>query len=334
MASHGTPYALGPDGWEGPGLPQSTLPSFMGAPWVPCKAEPLREAGAKAVFLGVPFDQATVYRSGSSSAPRALRWASEMFLPYQGDFDINVFDEFRLTDVGDVPMVPADAARCRSYIENHVDQILQAGAMPICIGGDHSIPIPIGRALSKNVQGKFGYVHFDAHIDCQPNFAGEKFTNWSHVARMIELDNVDPKNVAIVGARGALNPPEQWEFVEEHGIRVFRMREVEERGIEDVVREALDIVTDGTETFYCSLDTDVVDASAMPGTDAPEPGGLLSREMLRACELIGARKPAVLDIVELIPAYDHPSFISLRLAGYMILHVLGGWATGGERVKS
>jgi agmatinase len=150
---------------------------------------------------------------------------------------------------------------------------------------------------------------------------------------MIELHNVDTSNVAIVGARGALNPPEQWQFVEEHQIRVYRMREIQKRGLEVVVNEALDIVTNGTDAFYCSLDSDVVDASAMPGTDAPEPGGLLSPEMLRACELIGARQPAALDIVELIPAYDHPAMISMRLAGYMILHVLGGWATGGEQVK-
>lgn len=329
-----TPYAMGPEGWEGPGLPQSNLPSFMGAPWVPCRSDTLHDMGAKAAFLGVPFDQATVYRSGSSHAPRALRYVSEMFLPYLGDFDINVFDEFNLADVGDVPMIPADAERCRSYIERSVSEILTAGAMPICIGGDHSIPIPIGRAVSKHVSGRLGYIHFDAHIDCQPNFAGERFTNWSHVARMIELHNVDPRNVAIVGARGALNPPEQWDFVEEHGIRVYRMREIQERGIEAVVNEALDIVANGTDAFYCSLDSDVVDASAMPGTDAPEPGGLLSAEMLRACELIGARRPAALDIVELIPAYDSPAQISLRLAGYMILHVLGGWARGGEQVRA
>ena len=318
---------------EGPGLPQSNFPSFMGAPWVPCEAGRLQDMGGKAAFLGVPFDQATVYRSGSSHAPRALRYISEMYLPYLGDFDINVFDEFHLADLGDVPMIPADAARSRGYIERYVGEILKAGAMPICIGGDHSIPIPIGAALSRHVSGTFGYIHFDAHIDCQPHFAGERFTNWSHVARMIELDNVDTKNVAIVGARGALNPPEQWDFVEEHQIRVFRMREIQERGLEVVVNEALDIVTNGTDAFYCSLDSDVVDASAMPGTDAPEPGGLLSPEMLRACELIGARQPAALDIVELIPAYDHPAMISMRLAGYMILHVLGGWATGGEQVK-
>jgi agmatinase len=228
---------------------------------------------AKAVFLGVPFDQATVYRSESSHATRALRYVSEMFLPYLGDFDIDVLEEFRLADAGDVPMIPADAARSRAHMERYVGEILESGAMPICVGGDHSIPIPIAAALSRHFTGRFGYIHFDAHIDCQPHFAGERFTNWSHVARMIEFPNVDPHNVVIVGARGALNPPEQWDFVEEHRIRVYRMREIEERGIEAVVTGALDLVTDGTEGFYCSLDSDVVDASAMPGTDAPEPGG-------------------------------------------------------------
>lgn len=317
-----------------PGLSVSKFPSFMGSPWIPCKADAIRDTGAKAVFLGVPYDQATVYRAGSAHAPRALRHISEMYLPYLGDFDVNVVDEFGIADVGDVPMVPANSERCRGYIEAYVDEVLRADAMPICIGGDHSIPIPIGRALSRKIAGSFGYIHFDAHIDCQPDYAGERFTNWGHVARMIELRNCDPRNVAIVGARGALNPPEQWNFVEENQIRVFRMNEVEERGIEDVVREALDIVTDGTDAFYCSLDSDVVDAAAMPGTSCPEPGGLSAREMLRACELIGARKPAALDVVELVPALDNSAMVSLRLAGYMILHLLGGWATGGEQVRS
>lgn len=313
-------------------LMSSSFPSFMASPWIPCETEAIRAAGAKAVFIGVPFDHGTMARTGSSAAPRALRYVSEHFLPYLGDFDVNIFEEFHLVDVGDVPMHPPNSERSRNEIEVYIERILAAGAMPICVGGDHSIPIPIGRALSRHVSGNFGYVHFDAHIDCQADVGGETLTNWSHVARMIELENVDPRNVAIIGARGSLNPPEQWQFVKKHGIRVFRMNEVHKRGIEAVVRDALDIVTDGTEAFYCSLDSDVVDTSAMPGTSVPEPGGLLAHEMLRACELIGARKPAVLDIVELTPAYDL-STISLRLAGYMILHVLGGWSTGGEQVS-
>jgi agmatinase len=314
-------------------LQAGSMPSFIGAPWVRCDSAEIRRHGARAAILGVPFDQATVYRSGSSHGPRGLRQASEQFLPYLGEFDVNVFDEFHLVDTGDVPVVPANAARSRDLIADYSGRILDAGAMPICIGGDHSIPIPIMDAVSARVKGKIGYLHFDAHIDAQPDVAGEKFTNWSGVSRAVERDNVDPRNVAVVGIRGALNPPEQFRFVREHGIAMFTMREIARIGIEAAVSRALDRVTDGTAAFYVTWDTDVIDCSAMPGTDGPEPGGLSSREVLRAAELVGARKPVAMDIVELTPAYDHPSYISCRLVCYMIFHVLGGWATGGEPVE-
>jgi agmatinase len=261
-----------------------------------------------------------------------MRFVSDQYLPYLGDFDINLFDEFHLIDCGDVPIIPANAARSRNNIEDHVSRILKAGAMPICIGGDHSLPIPIGQALSKHIgeEKKFGYIHFDAHIDCQPDVDGEKFTNWSHMARMVELPNADPKNMAVVGVRGATNPPEQWNFIEEHGINLYRMRDIHRDGVEAVVADALEKVTDGVDCFYVSWDSDVVDAAFLPGTDGPEVGGLTSWEILKACEMVGAKKPALMDIVELIPAYDHPSYISHRLACYFIFHLLGGVATGGQ----
>jgi len=306
--------------------------TFLKAPWVPCETKAIQDEGAKAVFLGVPFDQATVYRSGSSLAPKMMRFVSDQYLPYLGDFDINLFDEFGLIDCGDVPMIPANAERCRNNIEDYVGRVLKAGAMPICIGGDHSLPIPIGQALSNHLgpDKKFGYIHFDAHIDCQPDVDGEKFTNWSHMARMVELPNADPNNMAVVGVRGATNPPEQWKFVEENGIHMYRMRDVARDGIEAVVADALDKVTDGVDAFYVSWDSDVVDAAFLPGTDGPEVGGLTSLEILKACEMVGARKPALMDIVELIPAYDQPALISHRLACYFIFHLLGGWAIGGS----
>jgi agmatinase len=315
-------------GWMGP--LQSGPGTFLKAPGVACETKAIQQHKAKAVFLGVPFDQATVYRSGSSLAPKWMRIVSDQYLPYLGDFDINLFDEFGLIDCGDVPMIPANAERCRNNIEDYVTRILKAGAMPICIGGDHSLPIPIGAALSKHLGSKkFGYIHFDAHIDCQPDVDGEKYTNWSHMARMVELPNADPKNMAVLGVRGATNPPEQWKFVEQHGISLYRMRDIRKRGVEDVVAEALEKVTNGVDAFYVSWDSDVVDAAFLPGTDGPEVGGMTSWEILKACEMVGAKKPALMDIVELIPAYDHPSYISHRLACYFIFHLLGGWATGG-----
>ena len=310
-------------------LQATRLPSFLGAPWVACDTAAIRAHGARAAILGVPFDQATVYRSGSSHGPRGLRQASEQYLPYLGEYDIDLFEEFRLVDCGDVPVVPGDAARSRRLIAEYVGRILDAGAFPILVGGDHSIPIPAMDAVSARVDGRVGYLHFDAHLDCQPDVAGERFTNWSGVARAVERDNVDPRNVALVGIRGALNPPEQFRFVREHGIAVYTMREIGRRGIEAVVADALERVTDGTAAFYVTWDTDVIDAAAMPGTDGPEPGGLTSGEALRAIELVGARRPIAMDIVELTPAYD-PAGISTRLACYLIFDVLGGWATGGQ----
>jgi agmatinase len=311
----------------------ANMPSFIGSPWVHCDTESIRAHGAKAVFLGVPFDRATVYRSGSSHGPRGVRAASEAYLSYLGEYDIDLFEEFGLIDCGDVPIVPANAARSRAAIADYVGRILDAGAFPILVGGDHSIPIPAMDAVSARVGGKVGFLHFDAHLDCQPDVAGERFTNWSGVARAVERDNVDPRNVALVGIRGALNPPEQFRFARDHGLSVFTMREITRRGIADVVTEALDRVTDGTDAFYITWDTDVIDASAMPGTDGPEPGGLTSAEALRAIELVGARKPIAMDIVEITPAYD-PSGISTRLGCYLIFNVLGGWATGGEPRRS
>jgi agmatinase len=310
-------------------LQSGRLPSFIGAPWIHCDTATIRTHGARAAILGVPFDQATVYRSGSSHGPRGVRQASEAYLPYLGEYDIDLFEEFHLVDCGDAPIIPANAARSRAVIADYVGRILDAGAFPILIGGDHSIPIPAMDAVSARVTGKVGYLHFDAHLDCQPDVAGELFTNWSGVSRAVERDNVDAKNVAVVGIRGALNPPEQFRFVRDHGITMYTMREIGRRGIADVVTEALDRVTDGTDAFYLTWDTDVIDAAAMPGTDGPEPGGLTSIEALRAIELVGARKPICMDIVEITPAYD-PSGISARLGCYLVFNVLGGWATGGE----
>jgi len=108
------------------------------------------------------------------------------------------------------------------------------------------------------------------------------------------------------------------------------MRDITRDGLEAVVADALEKVTDGVDAFYVSWDSDVVDAAFLPGTDGPEVGGLTSHEILRACEMVGAKKPALMDIVELIPAYDQPAYISHRLACYFIFHLLGGWATQSE----
>lgn len=315
---------------DGPIILQSGLPTFLKAPWVPCDEAALREHGARAAILGIPFDQATVYLSGTNMGPKGMRIASDQFLPYLGDFGIDLFEEFRLVDCGDVPVVPGDAARSRIAITEYVGRILDAGAIPICLGGDDSIPIPIGDALESRVES-FGYLKFDTHIDAALDVSGERNTNWSGTARTAERERVDPGNVAVVGIHGATNPLEQFRYADAMGINLYTMGDVITHGIEAVVTDALDRVTDGTEGFYVSFDTDVVDAASMPGTGGPEPGGMTSREILRAAELVGARDPRVVDIDELLPGNDFHQSISCRLCCYFLFHLLGAAATGGKR---
>lgn len=309
----------------------SGLPTFIKAPWVACEPDALRAAGAKAAFLGMPFDQATALRAGESYGPKGLRNISEMYLPYLGEFDVDMFEDFGLVDAGDVPVVPANAERSRAAIQEYVGRVLDAGALPLLCGGDHSCPIPASRALTERARGRIGYLHVDAHLDACPDLDGERYTNWSTVTRVIEDEKVDPANMALVGIRGALNPASQWDFVKDNGIGVWSTRTIVARGIEAVMQEALERVTDGTEGFYVTWDLDAIDCAATPGTNGPEPGGLTTREALRAAEMIGAARPSVFDVSEYLPSFD-PTGITGRLACYLFFNVLGGYATQGNRI--
>lgn len=327
--NHGSLAAAQPSADQAGTLIFTGLPTFIKAPWVACDTEALRAVGARAAFLGMPFDQATALRAGESYGPKGLRSVSEQYLPYLGEFDVDLFETFNLVDAGDVPVIPANAERSRQAIQDHVGRILDAGALPLLCGGDHSCPIPASRALTERASGRIGYLHIDAHLDAAPDLQGERYTNWSTVTRVIEDDRVDPRNMALVGIRGALNPASQWEFVKENGIGVWSMRTILARGIDAVMAEALERVTDGTEGFYVTFDLDAVDCSATPGTNGPEPGGLTPREALRVAELVGAAGPSIFDVSEYLP-YADPEGITGRLACYLFFHVLGGLATRGE----
>jgi arginase family enzyme len=154
---------------------------------------------------------------------------------------------------------------------------------------------------------------------------GDKFTNCSLHPRFLEFGNVDAKNIAIVGHHGNSIRPDEVSWLEDHGVNVYFQNDIWESGIEDVINDALDKVWDGTDTVYVSFDTDVVDAAYMPGTCSSEPGGLTSRELLKAARLIGARGFDVVDVVEHAPAWDNNE-ISARLVVYFIINTLAARA--------
>lgn len=297
--------------------------SMLGSPH--CPPAEIAQSGAKVGFLGVPYDGANVCigRPGSALGPQGLRIASQEYFGWSFEWDVDLHEAYGLVDCGDTKIAIGNAERTHLNVQADVLSILEGGALPISIGGDHSLPIPCARALSEFLgpEKRMGYLAIDAHMDAGYSVDGEKETNCSGVARASELPNVDPSNVAIVGVRGSLNPREWLDLIRERGINMFPMREVKERGVEPVLKDALDRVWDGTDGVYVTWDTDSVDASHAPGTTEPEPGGLTSREVLDAARIIGERGFTAFDNVELAPIYD-VSNITGKLVWCVISEVL------------
>lgn len=310
--------------------PQAT---FLGAPFVEARDSALQKHGARAALLGIPYDMGGIFRSGTAAGPRGLREASRQYGSYFFDDDVDLFEAYRLVDCGDARMVPANPAKCRAATKAAAREIIRSGALGIFIGGDHSLPIPLGEALSEETTGRIGYIVFDANMDAEEEVDGELNSNWSEVCRLADLPNIDPANMVLIGIRGALNTRRQTDYLKERGIRVIGMQEVIRRGIVDTMTEALERAGKGTDALYVSFDTDGVDAAYAPGTSGPEPGGLTSREILTAARMIGEHGVTMFDIVEYCPAYD-PSGITGKLCCYIIFNLLGARhiaASGGTR---
>ena len=303
------------------GVLHAGIATFLRAQIVKPEAEALKAAGATHAFYGFPFDYTTIIRPGSSHGPRAVRDASSQFLPYHFDFDLDIYEHIKLVDCGDVAAVPGSAAKTFAAAEKDLDEMYKAGVMPIVVGGEHSTTIPATASLARNVEGPFGFILFDTHIDTAMDMGGEKLTHCAPVTRTVELDQFPAKNTVLVGMHGAANPREERVWVEENGVRMYTMREVTSRGIEAVTREAMEIAWDGMKGVYITIDMDVLDAAYVPGTCAPEPGGMTGRELLQAVAIMGEVGYTAFDVAEVAPQYDLGG-ITARMACRVILDLL------------
>jgi agmatinase len=285
----------------------------------------------RAAFFGAPVDtQGFIQRPGTTLGPRALRQASVQYAAaITLEHQIDVHDYWGLADCGDVTLAAASTHELHKRIEATAAEILGAGAIPIMCGGDHSIPIPGMRALTRHSPGRVGYLHIDSHLDNADSLGDERDTMASPVARILELPGVSPENVVVFGARGMSNPPELVAAARDAGFRVMSMAEIIRRGVDAAIEEALELIWDGTDRVYVSLDNDGLDPSCAPGTTAPEPGGLTARELLSMAEAVGSRGVAMLDVAELSPGFD-PSGITARLDCHWIVYVLSAYARAIE----
>jgi agmatinase len=188
-----------------------------------------------------------------------------------------------------------------------VREVAASGAIPIVLGGDHSITWPSATAVAEVAQpGSIGIVHFDAHADTADVDRGQLAGHGTPMRRLIVSGAVSGRNFVQVGLRGYWPSPEVFAWMEAQGLRWHTMREIEERGAGAVVDDAIAEALDGPDAIYLSVDIDVLDPGVAPGTGTPEPGGLLPRELLRAIGRIVEAVPlAGMDIVEVSPPYDH-----------------------------
>ena len=289
-------------------LPVYVGPStFQKLPWVTDPAE-LRSRGVDVAIVGAPFDDAVSHRSGARFGPRAIREANYGTGQLNSlQVDVEPFEILTVVDSGDANIVPAWTDRAHAMIYRRVLEVAGSGAIPIVLGGDHSITWPSATAVAQVRRPQsVGIVHFDAHADTANDDWGVLAGHGTPMRRLIESGAVAGRNFVQVGLRGYWPPVATFDWMKANGLRWHYMREIEERGADAVVADAIAQALDGPEVIYLSLDIDVIDPGMAPGTGTPEPGGMLTREVLRAVrQVVGAVDLAGMDVVEVSPPYDH-----------------------------
>ena len=281
-------------------------------------------AGLDVALLGIPYDGGTSYRPGARHGPRHIREQSSMIRPWNPVLQVSPFEKLRVADYGDVDVVPISIEGTFAAIERETNALVAAGVVPLSVGGDHSITLPILRSLARQ-HGRLGLVHFDAHPDTWDEYFGSKYFHGTTFRRAVEEDLIDGRRVIQIGIRGPLYGADDFDFHREHGLEAIRIEAVKERGTAWVV-ERLQRLSGGP--VYCSFDIDAVDPAYAPATGTPEVGGLTSFEALslvralRGLTLVGA------DVVEVSPPFDGPGQITSLLAANLLFELLSVLALG------
>jgi len=290
---------------------------------LPYTQDPAELAGVDVAIVGAPTDDLVSDRPGARFGPRAIRAASCPPGPHL-EAKVDATAELKLVDYGDAPVLPADAARTHEAIERTVGEVVAAGAVPIVLGGDHSIAEPDIRACAAR-HGPLGLVHFDTHTDTGTEVFGVEISHGTPMYRLVEQGHVDPRRYVQIGLRGYWPGPEEFAWQEERGIASFFMHDVRELGIQAVVERTLEVVGDGPA--YVTVDVDVLDPAFAPGTGTPEPGGMTSGDLLWACRTIAERLELVgAEVVEVIPTAVGSADITALVADRIVRELMTGIA--------
>jgi agmatinase len=294
--------------------PFSGVPTLLGAP-PRLDATETDFADLDIALVGVPMDLGVTNRSGARHGPRALRTV-ERIGPYEHALRIAPVTRLRFADVGDVPMQSRfSLEQCHADIEAFYRRLYAAGVVPLSVGGDHSITLPILRALGDG--RPLGLVHIDAHCDTSGAYEGTRFHHGGPFRHAVLEGVLDPERTIQIGIRGGAEY--LWEFSTESGMTVLHAEAIDELGIRGVVAKARAVVGNGP--FYVSFDIDSIDPGLAPGTGTPEVGGLLPREAIAIVRGLAGLDIVGGDVVEVAPQYD-PSTATAQLGAQMLFELL------------
>lgn len=281
-------------------------------------------------IVGIAYDGALSNRAGARHGPREVRNASSLMRTTHHVTKVNPYANARIADVGDVDFNSVfDIEKTHAEITAFIKQMTDANVVPLSVGGDHSISLPILRSVAAS--GPVALIHIDAHTDTWDQFQGSKFNHGSPFRRATEEGLIDPTKTIQIGIRGAQNSPEGWEYSEKHGMRVMFIEEVQKVGIDEVIKEARALV--GDMPVYLTFDIDSLDPVYAPGTGTPEIGGLTTSEAmtlirgLRGLNYVGA------DVVEVSPPFDVGGLTSLTAATIMYEILCNMSEVGGKSGK-
>ena len=298
------------------------LLSFGGVPY---SEDAAALAGADVAIVGAPTDDLVSDRPGARFAPRAIRAASCPPGPHL-EAGVDWHEQLRVVDFGDAPCVPASPAASHAAIEQTVAAVHDARAVAIVLGGDHSISEPAIRAAAQR-HGPLGLIHFDAHTDTGDVVFGATASHGTPMRHLVEDGHVDGGRYVQIGLRGYWPGPEIFAWQDKRGITAIFMHELLSGGIDEAVARALAAVGDGPA--YLSVDIDVLDPAFVGpgGTGTPEPGGMVTADLLRAVRRV-AREAALVgaDVVEVIPQAPGSADLAALTADRIVREVLTGLA--------
>lgn len=294
------------------------VPSFLGSRVVSNKRD---LEGCDIAVIGVPWEGELTWGSwsGCELAPMYVRKASLRYSGYIPEFNIDVSEHYNLCDYGDVCIEKGNTIKTFKNIYNKILNILEVNAIPITIGGDHSIAIPIVKAIVDH-----GYnpliLHLDAHYDSMPSYRGNRYARCCPIRRLVDEDGVNPENIFQVGIRGPRNAKIQHEFAKETGIKVYTIWDLRNKGLKVLINDVIERGKD-VDGVYITLCMDVLDSSAAPAA-AGDPLGLSSYELISMLmEIVSKVRLLGMDIVELYPPIDIRDMTS-HLAVWIILYTL------------